>query len=154
MKHKYHHGDLANSLVTATVSLLQTRGVAQLSLREVARAAGVSHGAPAHHFGDKAGLLTAVAIQGYRLLAAQLMESQTLPGRTREQRLLDAGFAYIQFALSQTAYFTVMFQPALTRGDKAHVQHLRLRVRHRERHRQPHGRRTLRTGVHSMQEEV
>jgi len=122
VKHKYHHGDLANSLVTATVSLLQTRGVAQLSLREVARAAGVSHGAPAHHFGDKAGLLTAVAIQGYRLLAAQLMESQTLPGRTREQRLLDAGFAYIQFALSQTAYFTVMFQPALTRSETPEYQ--------------------------------
>ena len=122
MKHKYHHGDLANSLVTATVSLLQTRGVSQLSLREVARAAGVSHGAPAHHFGDKAGLLTAVAIQGYRLLAAQLMESQTLPGRTREQRLLDAGFAYIQFALSQTAYFTVMFQPALTRSETPEYQ--------------------------------
>lgn len=114
MKQTYHHGDLANSLVSATVSLLETRAVAQLSLREVARAAGVSHGAPAHHFGDKAGLLTAVAVQGYQLLAAHLKNSQTLSDRTPEQRLLDAGQAYIRFALTHTAYFEIMFQPALT----------------------------------------
>tara|TARA_R110001599_G_scaffold353459_1_gene592317 strand:+ start:7825 stop:8442 length:618 start_codon:yes stop_codon:yes gene_type:complete len=117
MKAKYHHGDLANSLVSATVSLLQTRGLAQLSLREVAREAGVSHAAPAHHFGDKAGLLTAVAIEGYGVLAEALRASQTLGCRSPEQRLLDAGFAYIQFALSHTAHFEVMFHPALTHSE-------------------------------------
>lgn len=117
MKAKYHHGDLANSLVSATVSLLQTRGLAQLSLREVAREAGVSHAAPAHHFGDKAGLLTAVAIEGYGVLAEALRASQTLERRSPEQRLLDAGFAYIQFALSHTAHFEVMFHPALTHSE-------------------------------------
>lgn len=114
MKQTYHHGDLANSLVTATVTLLETRAVAQLSLRQVARAAGVSHGAPAHHFGDKAGLLTAVAIQGYQLLAAHLKKSLAPPDRSPEERLLDAGYAYIRFALTHTAHFEVMFQPALT----------------------------------------
>jgi AcrR family transcriptional regulator len=113
-KNSYHHGDLANSLVSAAVSLLETRGVDQLSLREVARVAGVSHGAPAHHFGDKAGLLTAVAIEGYRLLAEALLASQARPNRSSEQRLLDAGQAYIRFALSRPAYFEVMFRPALT----------------------------------------
>ena len=117
MKAKYHHGDLANSLVSATVSLLETRGLAQLSLREVAREAGVSHAAPAHHFGDKAGLLTAVAVEGYQLLAQALLASQTPAGRSPEQRLLDAGYAYIQFALSHTAHFEVMFRPALTNSD-------------------------------------
>ena len=124
MKTNYHHGDLANSLVAATVSLLESRGLARLSLREVAREAGVSHAAPAHHFGDKAGLLTAVAVDGYRLLAQALLASQTAEGRSPDQRLLDAGYAYIQFALSHTAHFEVMFRPALTNSDKigrAHV---------------------------------
>jgi len=117
VKTTYHHGDLANSLVTATVSLLASRGAGGLSLREVARLAGVSHGAPAHHFGDKAGLLTAVAIQGYGLLAETLVASQQGTDLTPEQRLIDAGSAYIQFALSQTAYFEVMFRPALTNSE-------------------------------------
>ena len=119
MKTKYHHGDLANSLVAATVSLLETRGSAQLSLREVAREAGVSHAAPAHHFGDKSGLLTAVAIEGYQLLRETLVASQTPKGRSPEQRLLDAGYAYIQFALTHTAHFEVMFRPALTNSETA-----------------------------------
>jgi AcrR family transcriptional regulator len=117
MKTTYHHGDLANSLVAATVSLLETRGLDQLSLREVAREAGVSHAAPAHHFGDKSGLLTAVAIEGYQLLTKALLASQTPEGRSPEQRLLDAGYAYIQFALSHTAHFEVMFRPALTNSE-------------------------------------
>lgn len=117
MKTKYHHGDLANSLVAATVALLETRGVGQLSLREVAREAGVSHAAPAHHFGDKAGLFTAVAIEGFRLLDETLVASQAPEGRTPDQRLLDAGYAYIQFALSHTAHFEVMFRPGLTNSD-------------------------------------
>jgi AcrR family transcriptional regulator len=117
MKTKYHHGDLANSLLAATVSLLETRGSAQLSLREVAREAGVSHAAPAHHFGDKSGLLTAVAIEGYELLRETLVASQTPKGRSPEQRLLDAGYAYIQFALTHTAHFEVMFRPALTNSE-------------------------------------
>lgn len=117
MKTKYHHGDLANSLVAATVSLLETRGSAQLSLRQVAREAGVSHAAPAHHFGDKSGLLTAVAIEGYQLLREALLASQTPEGRSPEQRLLDAGYAYIQFALNHTAHFEVMFRPALTNSE-------------------------------------
>jgi AcrR family transcriptional regulator len=118
MKTKYHHGDLANSLLAATVSLLETRGSAQLSLREVAREAGVSHAAPAHHFGDKSGLLTAVAIDGYHLLRETLVASQAPEGRSPEQRLLDAGYAYIQFALTHTAHFEVMFRPALTNSER------------------------------------
>lgn len=117
MKSSYHHGDLANSLVSATVSLLESHGSAKLSLRQVARAAGVSHGAPAHHFGDKSGLLTAVAIRGYTLLQEVLTNSQAPAGKPPEQRLLDAGYAYIQFALSHTAYFEVMFNPALTHSE-------------------------------------
>lgn len=105
----YHHGDLADALIDATVEILADKGPAQLSLREIARVAGVSHGAPAHHFGGKAGLLTAVATRGHRLLARMLNESQS-SGQSAEQRLLAAGEAYIRFAVAEPALFAIMFQ--------------------------------------------
>lgn len=105
----YHHGDLADALLDATVEVLADRGPAQLSLREIARVAGVSHGAPAHHFGDKAGLLTAVATRGHRLLARMLNASQSSE-QTAEQNLLAAGQAYIRFAVAKPAHFAIMFQ--------------------------------------------
>ena len=115
-KHKYHHGDLADALVDATLTLLARKGPALLSLREVARVAGVSHGAPAHHFGDKAGLLTAVALQGHQLLAERLSESQ-VQNQSSEARLQAAGEAYIRFAVTKPAHFSIMFQPDLINPD-------------------------------------
>ena len=111
-KQKYHHGDLAESLVRATISLLNEKGPAGISLREVARRAGVSHGAPAHHFGDKAGLLTAVAIDGHRLLG-QALEASLTEGEQAFERLLAAGAAYIRFAVTHSAFFSIMFQSEL-----------------------------------------
>jgi AcrR family transcriptional regulator len=108
-KRKYHHGDLAVSLIQAAVLLLREKGPASLSLREVARVAGVSHGAPAHHFGGKTGLLTAVATEGHDLLAAALRKSQA-EKKTPMSRLAAAGKAYVKFAISQPAYFSIMFQ--------------------------------------------
>ncbi len=108
-KQNYHHGDLAASLIQAAVSLLRENGPASLSLREVARVAGVSHGAPAHHFGDKVGLLTAVATEGHDLLAVALRKSQ-VEKVSAMSRLVAAGKAYVKFAIDQPAYFTVMFQ--------------------------------------------
>src|SRR5687767_6451184 len=67
----YHHGDLRAALLLATDQLIRERGLGEVSLREVARRAQVSHGAPAHHFGNKAGLVTAFAAQGFdRLVQA------------------------------------------------------------------------------------
>ena len=108
----YHHGDLAQALIDTTIDLLKNKSPAQLSLREVARAAGVSHGAPAHHFGDKAGLFTAVAVQGYKLLEGMLRESQQARAND-EARLLAAGEAYVRFAVQQPAHFAIMFQTDL-----------------------------------------
>ena len=65
----YHHGQLRPALLRAAVETIADAGPAAMSLREVARRAGVTHAAAAYHFGDKAGLLTAVAAQGYRMLA-------------------------------------------------------------------------------------
>lgn len=108
-KGSYHHGNLAQTLISATVELLSKKGSESLSLREVARIAGVSHGAPAHHFGDKAGLLTAVAIEGHQLLAKQIKQNVNRK-RTAQSRLIAAGDSYIRFAIKHPGHFTIMFQ--------------------------------------------
>ena len=108
----YHHGDLPRTLTAAAVELIDEVGPAALSLREVARRAGVSHAAPAHHFGDKAGLLSAVAAEGYDLLAAALAETWEATGDFRE-----VGVAYVRFALTHRAHFEVVFRPELYRAD-------------------------------------
>src|SRR4051794_1253762 len=62
---RYHHGNLRRVLIDCALAAIAERGAANLSLRDVARRAGVSHAAPAHHFGDKQGLLTAIAVEGF-----------------------------------------------------------------------------------------
>jgi len=81
----YHHGDLRPALLRAAVEAIGQVGPAAMSLREVARRAGVSHAAAAYHFGDKAGLLTAVAAQGYRMLTEELRRARDA-GRGRPVR--------------------------------------------------------------------
>lgn len=113
----YHHGDLRQGLIDAATDLLGSKGAAELSLREVARKAGVSHAAPAHHFGDKLGLLTAVAADGFRLLADALRSArQAHPGDAREA-FVDGGEAYVSFAQRHPGHFAVMFRGDLHRID-------------------------------------
>ena len=73
----YHHGDLPAALLDAVAAAVAEHGVTGVSLRDVARRAGVSHGAPAHHFGSKAGMLTAFATRGYQLLASFVLAEVT-----------------------------------------------------------------------------
>ena len=108
----YHHGDLRRALLDEAVRALAAEGPAALSLRELARRAGVSHAAPRHHFADKRGLLTAVAAEGFRLLAAELLETHERTGS-----FLEAGVAYVRFATRHRPYFEVMFRPELQRRD-------------------------------------
>ena len=89
----YHHGDLRHALIEATESLLAEKGPEGFSLREVARRAGVSAAAPAHHFGDASGLLTAVATVGFDGLAAALREGEARGGRDPRRRLREQGVA-------------------------------------------------------------
>jgi AcrR family transcriptional regulator len=108
----YHHGQLRQAILAAAVDALAESGPARLSLRELARRAGVSHAAPAHHFGDKAGVLTAVAAEGYTLLADALTAAQR-----HAEDFLDVGVAYVRFAVEHRAHFEVMFRPELYHSD-------------------------------------
>jgi AcrR family transcriptional regulator len=108
----YHHGDLPRALLAAAIEVIEEVGPGALSLREVARRAGVSHAAPAHHFGDKAGLLTAVAIEGYRLVRQALVDAAQQTGDFRE-----VGVAYVTFARTHRAHFEVMYRPELYHAD-------------------------------------
>ncbi|WP_392874602.1 TetR/AcrR family transcriptional regulator [Streptomyces sp. LN499] len=104
----YHHGDLRRAVLTAALDVIRTEGPGALSLRDLARRAGVSHAAPAHHFKDRTGLLTAVAAEGYALFADALADAPDLRER---------GVRYVRFATGHPAHFQVMFQPELYRPD-------------------------------------
>ncbi|MBM7056044.1 TetR/AcrR family transcriptional regulator [Streptomyces durocortorensis] len=104
----YHHGDLRRAILAAALDAIAAEGPAALSLRDLARRAGVSHAAPAHHFKDRTGLLTAVAAEGYALFADALAGAPDLRER---------GVAYVRFAATHPAHFQVMFQPDLHRPD-------------------------------------
>ena len=120
-KRAYHHGDLARALLDAAVTLIDEVGVAHLSLRELARRTGVSNAAPGHHFGDKAGLFTALAAEGFALLAdalgAAAGSSAGSSVGTGDVDFAEVGVAYVQFALTHRAHFEVMFRPELYHCD-------------------------------------
>jgi AcrR family transcriptional regulator len=112
-KPPYHHGNLRRAVLNGALDSIAADGPAALSLRDVARRAGVSHAAPAHHFGDKAGVLTAIAAEGYALLSATMRAALTASGG----QLINAGIAYIRFALEHRAHFEVMFRPDIYRSE-------------------------------------
>jgi AcrR family transcriptional regulator len=120
----YHHGDLRRALIQATLQVIEQEGLAALSLRDLARRAGVSHAAPVHHFGDKAGLLTAVAAQGFRVLAGELQDTYA-----STDSFLEVGVAYVRFAVLHRAYFEVMFRPELYHADDPALQEARRAAR-------------------------
>jgi AcrR family transcriptional regulator len=106
----YHHGDLRAALLQAAGELLEERGLEGFTLRECARRAGVSHGAPAHHFGDAAGMLTAYAAAGFARMTALMHDYQAKAEQDGASRLKAAGLAYIDFAVAHRAQFQLMFR--------------------------------------------
>jgi AcrR family transcriptional regulator len=110
----YHHGDLRAALLGAAEAELADRGIEAFSLRSVAKRAGVSHAAPAHHFGDANGLLTALAAEGFRqFLQAQSLRERQAPPDPRAQ-LIAAGLGYVDFAMTRPALFRLLFGSART----------------------------------------
>jgi len=101
----YHHGDLKAVILAKAAGLVAERGADGISLRELAREAGVSHAAPAHHFTDRRGLFTALAAEGWLLLAEALADAGP--------EFIDAGMAYVRFALDHPGHYAVMFDRSL-----------------------------------------
>ena len=104
---RYHHGDLRAACLRAAMELLEENGATALSLRAVARRAGVSPGAPYRHYADRDALISAVAAVGYRELAAHLAAAHPAPSTPDD--LAAVAVAYVDFALVRPALFRVMF---------------------------------------------
>jgi AcrR family transcriptional regulator len=117
----YHHGHLREALLAAALTLAEERGLQGVTLREVARQAGVSHAAPYHHFTDKAALVEALAVAGFERLTTALRAAVAGAPEDDLARLAATGSAYVRFALEQPAAFRIMFRPELRSGDVAPV---------------------------------
>lgn len=107
----YHHGNLRAALIEAALSLIDEKGAKALTVRQVARRAGVSHTAPYRHFKDKADLLAAVAVQGFDMMVADMHRRMDRYQTDSRDRLKACGISYITFAIDHPAHFRVMFGP-------------------------------------------
>ena len=117
----YHHGNLRQALLTDAAALVAEQGPEKLSLRALAARAGVSHAAPAHHFGDRSGLFTALAAEGFDLLADAL--------EPHRDDLLEQAVAYVEFALAHRGHFAAMYEPTLVHADDPALAAARARAR-------------------------
>lgn len=136
----YHHGDLRAALIAGAEEMLAETGAEGFSLRHLAKRVGVSHSAPAHHFGDAHGLLCALAAAGFRRLLAAMEAREAGAGPDPASRLLASGLGYVDFAESAPALFQLMFgslrdgrePPELTEAAATALGHLAgLVTRHR-----------------------
>ncbi len=106
----YHHGDLARALLEAAGQLIEEEGLEAFTLRACARRAGVSHAAPAHHFGDRAGLLSAYAASVFREMTALMRARIREAGDNPHAWLQAVGLSYIDFALRRPGAFRLVFR--------------------------------------------
>ncbi|MCX8563229.1 TetR/AcrR family transcriptional regulator [Mycolicibacterium mucogenicum] len=116
----YHHGDLRTALVQSALALLEEEGAAALSMRAVARHAGVTAAAPYRHYQDRDALMSAVAAVGYRELAADLVAVSPSPSTADE--IADVAIAYVRFALRRPALFRAMFSEQCDAGSPERVE--------------------------------
>src|SRR5688572_2341375 len=113
----YHHGDLRVALVDEAVALLREEGPEALTLREVARRAGVSQAAPYRHFPDRRALVAAVAERGFVRLQQAMMARMKSAEPGSRMGLRQVAYAYIQFGLENPAEYRVMFGPEMAKTD-------------------------------------
>ena len=115
----YHHGNLREVLIQKAAEVIEEEGIGALSLRAVARRARVSHGAPAHHFTDKAGLLTALATHAMVSFTSVLFEAAREAGDSALERVRAIATAYVRFAAQNPAYFRIVTRFELIRRHDA-----------------------------------
>jgi AcrR family transcriptional regulator len=127
--------DLRQRILETARALLDEQGVAGLSLREVARRAGVTHQAPYHHFADRESILAELVTQGFDELERRLAKAHARPGDAAAT-LIASCQAYVGFAIDQPGVFRIMFRPdlcdtarfpqAVEAGQRAHAELLHL----------------------------
>jgi AcrR family transcriptional regulator len=105
----YHHGALHEALLKAAETVLERDGLRGLTLRAVAREAGVSHAAPTHHFGDLTGLVSELAAIGFRQFNAAMVEARSTPGSMPEKAMASAK-AYVAYAQAHPGMYGLMFR--------------------------------------------
>lgn len=108
-KAAYHHGDLREALLAATLHIVRKAGPDAVTLRDVAKRAGVSEAAPYHHFESKSHLLLEVAARGFAALGHRLGAALASDDTTARERLIALGAAYVRFALDEPGYFRLLF---------------------------------------------
>lgn len=109
----HYAGDLPRVLLDEAKEMIASDGIEGLTLRSLAKRVGVSHAAPGHHFGSRAGLLSRLAVEGFELLRARMLDEQHQTPPTAGDpgaHLEAAGRAYIRFSADEPALFAVMFQ--------------------------------------------
>ena len=112
----YHHGDLRNALLDAARSILEEQDLSELSLRAVARRAGVSHAAPYRHFPNHEALLVELAMEGFSELRQEIAAAATSPD-AESDRIAKIGAAYMRFVARRPALASLMFGPQLPNRD-------------------------------------
>ncbi len=111
-KRPYHHGDLRNALLDAARAILEEESLGALSLRAVARRAGVSHAAPYRHFPNHEALLVELASEGFAELRNEIVEAAQAQGAHLD-RITNVGAAYMRFVARRPALARLMFGPQL-----------------------------------------
>jgi AcrR family transcriptional regulator len=115
----YHHGNLRAALLTAAEQTLREHGIGQVSMRDLARQAGVSHGAPSRHFRDRQALLDALAAVGYARLSDEIAAAMENAGDGFGPRLRAVGATYVRFAIENAALLELMLAAGKTGGPDA-----------------------------------
>jgi AcrR family transcriptional regulator len=153
----YHHLHLDQALVDAALARIADTGLSGWSLRELARDAGVSPGAPYHHFADRAALLAAVAEAGFRELVRVQTAALAASSADPDARILALGVAYVTFAAEHRAHFQAMFRADLGSWERfpglreaAHVAFVLLEASVREAGRPAADARTIWALVHGI----
>ena len=107
--HAYHHGNLRCVLIDTAVEIISEQGAKNLSLRKIAKRAGVSHAAPYRHFKDKNAILGAVARQGFDMMLRKTQERIAQSKGNELDHFAICGLSYIDFALNYPSHYRVMF---------------------------------------------